>query len=246
MSFFTDLINQQTILLDFSRAKMVRPPDELDPILVDPNESDESLQNLAITYSCIPEIFRKNVQLIEVPPIPDGCQTFCARGYHPYDPKPPDPWKPDSTWTELANKTNLVCKKGFEMVIFYKKGHFVIGLGDGTYFQKCGDPIAGATMVIRVLNPNHPYITSTYGLIHRVWIRRFRDGDVPPPKKRCLESSYLYGPSEGAIHHFSKKEVIRTLANDPWEPHYEAAKKRQQELLQQSLQLPPPQIRSAL
>lgn len=81
----SQLGSSSPILLRYNAAKIIIPPSELDPVFVSRNQSDESLENLALSRARVPSEYNKDRQLqlfgVFSEAYANGCEGFCELGY---------------------------------------------------------------------------------------------------------------------------------------------------------------------
>ncbi|MBA4696608.1 MAG: hypothetical protein H2069_04365 [Legionella sp.] len=199
----TPALDKESILEKYRNSQTILPPNDLEPIFFSPEQDQETKDNLSISYIYLQkkiftnEEHTKNLQLFEIPNTHHNCQSYAQWGHssHKYHENDDARWNPsvEEGWVELKDSSDLACKKGFEKVIEYggRNNHLGRMYGDGTILHKMGNTKYGATPVLRVTDPYHPYIMLVYRQPTKVWIKPSSSEVVPQPCFRWQSVHYL-------------------------------------------------------
>jgi hypothetical protein len=221
------------ILKEYSKSSVISSPKTLPPLYVTEMHTDESLKYMSAAYIQERDAEGgfddkdKDIQLFEIPPIPLDCQGYCALGYKTIEEyteivenENRSTISYEEKWVPLPKASDFTCRPGFEKIFLYgrpSKGysHYSRQWGDATYLSKHGgdskEPFA--SVVWRVLSPQHPAITGIYGKVSAIWIRKIKN-KIPAPFFRWQsieEMSHIPGVGYG----LSKENRINTPLDDP-------------------------------
>ncbi len=216
---------------DYNSAEIIIPPQKLKKIYSCEEQTNDTKLNLAISYAYLAPNglgdMKEGIQLFEIPPTEDNCQSYCGLGYGDTGGGLQNEWwNPDNSYVQLFDVNDVSCRKGFEKIFQYgdDNNHLARQWGDGTILHKMGATHYGASPIYRVADPNHPYIIKSYGPIRKIWIKP-HPKEIPIPYFRW-QSTHLYnyvGNGHGCI----KKRTTYTLndlkqfGDNKWQVYYE-------------------------